>query len=262
MGEDSSIPNRLYDTGRLKGDSSTSKLVAISKSLDASSCNSSLLNHTKRRKLKESSNIDRDITKETIHNKTKKSISHEVDYKDRGSGRDFVLNEKISSSSSKSQPITTVTMPGPVPDHIPSINLTNLSKNFIAPVWNYSPSTRKRKKLDEINNVNFQRSRKKIKEESVSKSRISKNSGRAPRASKRSKSKPLKMIPKRSKKYSTRDKATKIPDVIVVSSNRSKTRAAKTKEAAKERGGEVLSEATPRSNTVDRSSSSESSQHY
>eukprot|EP01083_Nonionella_stella_P163447 537987_1 len=79
---------------------------------------------------------------------------------------------------------------------------------------------------------------------------------------KKSKSKPLKMIPKRSKKYSTRDKATKIPDVIVVSSNRSKTRAVKTKEAAKERGGEVLSEATPRSNTVDRSSSSESSQHY
>eukprot|EP01083_Nonionella_stella_P317856 1159219_1 len=85
MGEDSSIPNRLYDTGRLKGNSSTSKLVAISKSLDASSCNSSLLNHTKRRKLKESSNIDRGISKEKLFNKTKKSKSHEADFKDRGS---------------------------------------------------------------------------------------------------------------------------------------------------------------------------------
>eukprot|EP01083_Nonionella_stella_P075443 205126_1 len=180
MGEDSSIPNRLYDTGRLKGDSSTSKLVAISKSLDASSWNSSLSNHVKRRKLKEISNIERGISKETHSDKTKKSTCHDADYKGHGVDGDsntarpnFALDKEMTSTS-KSQSITAIAKPEPIPDHIPSINLTNLSKNFIAPVWNYSPSTRKRKKLDEINNVNFQRSRKKIKEESVSKSRISK----------------------------------------------------------------------------------------
>jgi len=248
-GEDSSTPNRLYDTSRLKGDSSTSNLVAISKNLDASSWNSSPSNYAKRRNLKESNKMNRGILKDLLSDKTKKIICREADYKDHGGGSDsntanqgFVLNEKITSSTSKSQSITAAAKPEPVPDHIPSINLTNLSKNFIAPVWNYSPSTRKRKKLDEINNENFQQSRKKIKEESVIKSRTSKNSGRLSRASKKSKSKQLKMMPKRSKKYSTRDKATKIPDVIVVSSNRSKTREAKTKEAAKEREVEVLSD--------------------